>query len=831
MKPIQETRSMRSKSIRTQLRFALSILLTWLSCSLSFAQSGKIDASIHDVIWESDTIKDNRDRIAFVDSVLALCQDNSYLPGKLHAYSELGNIYRDIWLDSSSLYFQRGSEIVIDETDTNALELRARLFNDWGITLYRYSLLDSARAQHMYSIQLYEALDHHQGLAWNYNNLGIIYSERNQPDSARFFYEKSLESAIHIGDTVGIAFNKLNIGVKYIDEDRGNQAVEVLYEATQLFMKLGYVNLVARCYTNISRVYAELDPMRAYEYAILADSIYESGGNKYLLAHSSLALGERLMQLSEFREALEKFELSDTYFLSTNQASGRARAINEMALAYEKLNLLDSAIITLNRAEELVEKNRIEKEHIIRAIYTNKARIYNQFGNQGLSIQYAKKSLSLEVTQANHSETYEMHKLLSSLYSQTKDWEQAWHHLEIANTRELEWMRSNENKALAKQEAKFQYQQKEEQLLLQQAQEEALLQEKLKAQRLYNLVAVASLIFVMILVVLLYVNYIQKKRAADALRDQNTKIRAQKEELNKLGQFKEAMTGMIAHDLKNPLGVILATEPEQSSTRNMARQMLRLVENMLDVHKFEKTEVQLIMEPVLVSELIEEATRQIQVLLEESNIQVELKVDYDYHILADRDLLMRVMINLLTNAIKYSQINGAIIIGTKPDEGQIHLFVEDQGSGIPSDRIEEIFQSYQQFDPHPSGYAGSTGLGLTFCKLAIEAHGSLIFVESEIGKGSTFSFGLPMASEVSTAFESSQKYKLTITEADKKIILDLLPALRSYKLHQAMQIEDLLKPVREHNAATQEWVDSILNAAYLGNREHFEELVKDIEQP
>jgi signal transduction histidine kinase len=112
---------------------------------------------------------------------------------------------------------------------------------------------------------------------------------------------------------------------------------------------------------------------------------------------------------------------------------------------------------------------------------------------------------------------------------------------------------------------------------------------------------------------------------------------------------------------------------------------------------------------------------------------------------ADEDKLLRTLVNLLGNAVKFTPAGGTITVCAEPtnDDGQIVFAISDTGEGIPREDLGRIFEKFGQVDSRKSGRKMSTGLGLTFCKMAVEAHGGRIWVESELGRGSTFRFSIP----------------------------------------------------------------------------------------
>jgi two-component system, NtrC family, sensor histidine kinase KinB len=111
----------------------------------------------------------------------------------------------------------------------------------------------------------------------------------------------------------------------------------------------------------------------------------------------------------------------------------------------------------------------------------------------------------------------------------------------------------------------------------------------------------------------------------------------------------------------------------------------------------------------------------------------------------DRDMIRRVVINLLENAIKFSPSNKKVIIQVRQRPGAVLFCVEDQGPGIPEEQLEIVFNKFTRLKA--ASKTQGFGLGLAFCKLAVEAHGGQIDVDSQVGKGTRFSFTIPFESQ------------------------------------------------------------------------------------
>ena len=227
-----------------------------------------------------------------------------------------------------------------------------------------------------------------------------------------------------------------------------------------------------------------------------------------------------------------------------------------------------------------------------------------------------------------------------------------------------------------------------------------------------------------------------------------------------LEQMQEDFIHMVVHDLRNPLGSIMnslqlihTAYVEQDQTlpvtqllalaMRSGQKLYNLIDSMLDLRRFEAGETDL--EKVLVEPavLVTESVEQIQpmVLGKRQTLTVDIADDLP-EIYVDYNIFVRVLNNLLDNAVKFTHPEGEITLTVKRDENEIIFVVEDTGIGIAPENWERIFDRFSRLQ-HSDDIKG-TGLGLTFCKLAVEAHGGQIWVESELEQGASFYVTLPL---------------------------------------------------------------------------------------
>jgi len=242
-------------------------------------------------------------------------------------------------------------------------------------------------------------------------------------------------------------------------------------------------------------------------------------------------------------------------------------------------------------------------------------------------------------------------------------------------------------------------------------------------------------------------------------------LRSQKEQLEELLRLREELSAMLVHDLRNPLGAIAtgldlleqapiaADETEYVTTVIAAmvrsvRRMRRLVDTLLDIARLEEGEVVLWLQPLDLRLLIKGAIMEERPLAERLGITLTSRLPTDLQaVLADRDIIQRVLVNLLDNALKFTPSGGRVWVKVKPETEVMRVEVIDTGLGIPPEDRIRIFEKFTQVQGQIGTRRGS-GLGLAFCRMAVEAHGGHIWVEDgPKGKGSRFIFTIPKAQE------------------------------------------------------------------------------------
>jgi two-component system, OmpR family, phosphate regulon sensor histidine kinase PhoR len=242
-----------------------------------------------------------------------------------------------------------------------------------------------------------------------------------------------------------------------------------------------------------------------------------------------------------------------------------------------------------------------------------------------------------------------------------------------------------------------------------------------------------------------------------------------------VSRMKNEFVSHVSHELKTPLASITAYaemlvdgEAADEKTRgefysviqSQAQRLNRLIEDILNVSRIESGLVKVEKTPVSMAMVIKECIKMMKTQAEEKNVQLieQIPILHD-QVMADRDMISRVVINLLSNAIKYTRSGGLVSVTCEvgePDisqrtgEGIVRISVLDTGVGIPAGEIQHVFEKFYRVAAN-NKYAKGTGLGLNLVKQIVEkVHGGRVFVESKVGKGSTFGFELPLLTRQTT---------------------------------------------------------------------------------
>jgi len=244
-------------------------------------------------------------------------------------------------------------------------------------------------------------------------------------------------------------------------------------------------------------------------------------------------------------------------------------------------------------------------------------------------------------------------------------------------------------------------------------------------------------------------------------------------ERKEVERMKQEFMAMVSHDLRTPLATMSSfhqmlatgmfgdlTERGQHLLQVVERnenRMLTLINDLLDLEKSESGRLTLNCSSAELNDLLDQSVKSVSGLAARQEVHLSV-TPTDLVVNADTNRVLQVLVNLLSNAIKFSPKNGSIRISTQPHNGMAHVYIADEGRGVPNHLKETIFERFHQVEIADAVDKGGSGLGLAICKAIVELHGGAIKVEDNTNGGSIFSFTLPLADDATpTAMESQSE--------------------------------------------------------------------------
>ena len=257
----------------------------------------------------------------------------------------------------------------------------------------------------------------------------------------------------------------------------------------------------------------------------------------------------------------------------------------------------------------------------------------------------------------------------------------------------------------------------------------------------------------------------------DKVKERTKELESLNGRLSELNKEKNRYIGMVAHDLRNPIGIaasysdILMEDYDSIPKKDQLEYLeqinsscyfsLDLIRDFLDASKIEAGIFDLNLSIHDYVKFVKDNIRLNEILARSKSQEIILQCSHeDIPTRFDSNKMQQVLNNLLSNAIKYSFPNTRIIVEVVIHDQEIQTKVIDQGQGIPEDELPKLFRAFQTTSVKPTGNEKATGLGLALVKKIIEAHNGWIGVESQVGKGSVFTFSFPMQIETNNAEKS-----------------------------------------------------------------------------
>jgi signal transduction histidine kinase/DNA-binding response OmpR family regulator len=587
-------------------------------------------------------------------------------------------------------------------------------------TLYEKSDLNKAIEYAKKSAEISENINYTTQQIKGLHQLGKLYSFKKDYDQALTFHQKALKIATEYSNPKAIAYSYINMGNVYSETSNEKLAKENFFNAIKIGQKiknqtinaiantsLGALNKKLKKYNIATQFYIE-----ALGNILQTDNIYLQG-----IAYKNVGVMERLI-------------------------NNKDKSTESFKRALQKLELVDDK-------KELSEVNFALGEHFQEE---------KDFEN---AIIYMKNSLGYAELSGHHEYIKKGYENLANIYEKNKDYKNAYDYLKYFSA-------IKDTKFISELEAQIEIEKKNREIALINQQS----QFKFEAERNRSYIILSVAVLILMFSLILYYNLRQKNKI-------NIDLKLATNLANKSIQEKEEFFAFTSHEIRTPLNAVVGMTQLLSKTKlseiqskylktikSSANNILFLVNDVLDLAKLEKGAIQL--------EYIDTSLKDILTAIEDSlsyktnNKPVKLitKLDPNIPLFVKGDPLRmnQILLNLVDNALKFTK-KGEVVIELSVIEEvnntvNVKFQIRDSGIGITKEKLDKIFESYQQASIDTSRNYGGTGLGLAITKQLIELMGSEIKIESERNKGSTFTFEIAFEKSATTVAETLNENKL-----------------------------------------------------------------------
>lgn len=649
----------------------------------------------------------------------------------LHRFQNISLLYRGINTDSSIHYSDKYLELAHKTKFTKGIA--AGYFNK-AVVYYLSEDFENSLKNFLSALEIYIQEKDSINISGVYTNLGILHSLGFDKQIAIDYYIKALDISSQIKDSAGIANNSNNIGLIYRDLKNYDKAVEYLSRTLEIDLLSGIKEYIAQTYSNIARSY-----LPAKEF----DKTFEN-------------LSEALNRIDFVKEADVKIEIlscAGEYYLEMNNPDSAIKYIRK----------------ALDVANQANRKRTMAYTYFLTGRYLMEKELYS------LSISHINEAIKL--SDSLHVKEYidEYYEYISNAYVKLGDFKNAHANLKKSYAVKDSMHMHALSKSLSDFEKEKEFVRIQSEFQFDQHKKQSELEKGALKLKFVTWVSLLIIIFLIIIVIAIINNYRNKSKTNKYLKNQNEIIEQQSEELKisiskleenekeleALNATKDKFFSIIAHDLRNPFNVLigyadlLISEPGLkddaekydkiiNSIYNTAEFSYELLENILTWARSQSGSLTVNPQNLNLSEIINSKAEYFDEMAEPKRVEIKYAIEEGISTYADKDMLITIMRNLINNAIKFTMPNGKIEVSAKRKDDYLVVSVSDNGIGINSENQKKLFKIDSDFKIKGTANETGTGLGLILCNEFIKLNRGEIFVESEEGKGSIFTFTLPI---------------------------------------------------------------------------------------
>lgn len=655
-------------------------------------------------------------------------------------------------------------ELIGAVPDSESLDSACNLFKSLGDSVDYFQCLLSKSDYFMRTSQmdLVEAVFDSAEIIANKLNSKRLTADLNVRRADYFSKKGRLDQALELLDSAKKAYNEnkpdrdlanlyLSYGLTYKTKGDYKESQRYYFKALDFYKKIdatyseGVVfGFIGGLYMNMNETDLSID---YYEKSL---EIARKVGSYRSEASVLSNLGSLVKEKGDIKKAVEYIERSSEVFLKLGNEIGYAGNLNNLSNIYTSQGKYTEAIDALKSALDVNQKLGLKDYETNNLI--NLAKNYILAGSPGEAIPFVEQAAAIAEEMDSKKKKLYAYYYLAYAYEKLEDYKKAYFYAGKYDVAKDSLTRYQNRRIIAEMEAKYELKEREaENKLLKKKQE-------LKDQKIANSGRMIIGLIVMFVVVASFstVVYFNRKK----IKEQNSKLSAQNDELTELNATKDKFFSIIAHDLRNPISsfaMITETMDDQYDSfeddekkeiigliKTSSKNVQKLLENLLTWSRSQRGAIKSIPIKEKLRPAVEEAVSQLSAQAGNKKIRIENAISEETEVCFDPNLTTTIIRNIISNSIKYSEPGKKIVLSISNNTSETAtIAIRDEGVGMDEKTVENLFNLTKSTSiPGTSGEEGS-GLGLIICREFAEKQNGSIRAESELGKGSVFYLTLP----------------------------------------------------------------------------------------
>jgi len=630
-----------------------------------------------------------------------------------------------------------------------------------GFSYYRKNELEKAEPQYRKALEIFLHLKDSFQLCETYNQIGLLYWKRGQfiPAYKNFRVSLKIAGAKHLKRQEAQALNY--IGLIYWKWSEFSSALDYFSKALSLKEILKDDFETGITLNNIANIYNELNrPDEAILYANRCLSMARYLKNKYVLGRALNNLGVSYFQKNDFAKSIAFQNKSLGVKSESIDLSGQAFSLSDLGEVYFAKKDYKKALGCFQKALSIWQN--LKDNYGISKTTLNLGKVYaaQSFWEEAES----SFNNSLLEAQRNQNKKYiaQAYLALSTLFEVRNDYQQALklHKLFSAYSDSILNIAMSDKIAELRVFSEIDEKEKEVDLLIKEKKIQALEIEKHQTRN--NIFLIAAIAGACILLLLVF-RFIKIRRLKILLEEKNQAISQKSKELEEANAAKDKFFSIIAHDLKSPFTGLLgyseilseefdSMEQEEKvkmvgDLRILIKRVYTLIENLLDWSRIQTKRIEITPVVINLSTEVPEILTLLKANARKKQISIFNKISTPILVFADEYSFRSIMQNLVSNAVKFTNPQGVIIVSANEKNDFVEICINDTGIGIDPDLLDKIFTIETRHTTRGTTDETGTGLGLLLCKELAERNGGSITIQSTVGVGTNICVALPRAKE------------------------------------------------------------------------------------